>query len=118
MNLKYLSESQVYETIRNGEFGKEIINSNKNTAVIMTQDWCHQWVAMYDWLKNSDDIPGLDVYHIVYNNASYYEEFMTFKEDIFGNREIPYIRYYIGGILVKESNFISKDAFLKAFLSE
>jgi hypothetical protein len=39
------------------------------------------------------------------------EAFMTFKEETFGNREIPYVRYYRNGSFSRESNYISLDGF-------
>ena len=40
---------------------------------------------------------------------------MRFKETVFRNHQVPYIRYYIEGRLVKETNYTSKDFFLKVF---
>lgn len=53
-----------------------------------------------------------DIYVLEYDKESWYEEFLAFKEDILGNREVPYIRYYRDGTLVGETNFISSQGFI------
>jgi hypothetical protein len=115
LEIKGINKIAIFETIKNGEFGKEIIDSRKNTAVIMTQDWCHQWKMMNGWIGTLSDDIELDIYLIIYNKEDYYEEFMSFKEEVFGNYEIPYIRYYVDGVLVQESNYVPKDSFLNFF---
>jgi len=111
---KQLTNDQVSETIRNGEFGPDIIASNQKVAVIMTQDWCPQWSSMKTWLDLLDDLIQLDIYEVIYNRAEYFREFLSVKENIWNNREIPYIRYYHKGTLVRESNYVTKDEFLES----
>jgi len=42
----------------------------------------------------------------------WFEAFMEFKENIFNNREIPYVRYYKNGKLTGESNYVSLEGFV------
>ena len=113
--LKEINEAEIYNVIKNKEFEKSIINSKKNVAVVMSQSWCWQWRMVNEWLPSISDIDDLDVYTIVYDNKKYYNDFLSFKENVFGNYEVPYIRYYAGGKLIKETNFISKESFLEIF---
>jgi hypothetical protein len=110
-----LSEAQIHLTISKGEFPDDIINSEKNVAVIMTQSWCPQWMMMSLWLKTISVESSVNIYSIIYDKEPYFNEFMTFKENVFGNRQVPYVRYYIDGKLVKETNYTSKDFFLGVF---
>ena len=103
-----LTNVQVYETIKNREFGPDIIASNKKVAVIMTQDWCPQWSSMKTWMELLDDVIQLDIYELVYNRSEYFREFLSVKENIWNNREIPYIRYYREGTLVRKSIMLQK----------
>ena len=115
-----ITEEQGRGAIGGGEFGEDIRNSSRCVAVVMTQDWCPQWSTLESALealqkeKKPDDF-DIDVYELVYNLTSYSGEFMAFKEKVFGNSEIPYVRYFIDGKLAAESNWISKDGFLQKF---
>jgi len=115
LKLLELNDSQINETIKNGEFDLSIITSKKNVAVVMTQSWCPQWSMVKSWLTSLKDNENIDIYLIIYDEKSYFEEFLVFKETILGNFDIPYIRYYTDGKLIKETNFTSKDFFLKTF---
>ena len=110
-----LSEAQIRSVIKNHEFDESIIGSNKNVAIVMTQSWCWQWRMAKEWIASVSDISELDIYTVVYDNKGFYEDFLDFKENIFGNYEIPYIRYYIDGKLIGESNYVPKDSFLETF---
>lgn len=112
-----LTEQQIQDTISEKEFPDGILNTGKNVAIIMTQSWCPQWMMMSSWLKNIDAESDINIYTVIYDKEPYFHEFMTFKETIFGNRQVPYVRYYIGGKLVKETNYTSKDFFISAFNS-
>ena len=115
MKIKKLKDEQIQNAIKNKEFDEKIIKSKVNVAVIMSQSWCPQWRYTEMWLDELDEIPDLDIYVIIYDTKKYYEEFMAFKENIFGNYEIPYIRYYKDGKIIKESNYTSKESFLRNF---
>ena len=117
---KHLTEEQAREAVRSGEFGPDVRSSRKNVAIVLTQDWCPQWSHVDGYLDElaKNDMPAdidIDVYELEYNKVSYGNEFMRFKETIFKNNLIPYIRYYREGLLISESNFISRDGFLGHF---
>jgi hypothetical protein len=81
----------------------------------MSQSWCWQWDVIREWFREMEDYADLDVYTLLYDNTEYYEDFMSFKEEVFANFEIPYIRYYIDGKFERESNYTSKESFLRTF---
>jgi len=97
--------------MENGEFPEEIIN-NPKVAIIMTQDWCPQWKAMEKWISEIEDIK---IHLIIYDKEEYLDEFRVFKEKTFKNDQVPYIRYYINGKLINESNYITKGSFINTF---
>lgn len=109
---KTLSRQQALHAIERGEFGPEVVCSDRKVAVIMTQDWCSQWQSMCVWLPQIEDEPGLHIYEVVYNQLDCFEEFLDLKENKWGNSQIPYIRYYVGGKLVCESNYATRETFL------
>ena len=110
-----LTEEQIHLAIKNGEFSDEIIRSGKKVAVVMSQGWCPQWMMVDRWLDKLPEEADINIFVTVYDKENYYQEFMHFKETVFGNRQVPYIRYYLDGVLFKETNYTSKDFFLKAF---
>lgn len=54
----------------------------------------------------------LHIYYIEYDREPWFETFMEFKETVFNNREIPYVRYYKAGKLTNESNYVPLDGFI------
>jgi hypothetical protein len=110
-----LSDEQISHVVLNGEFSGEVLGSKKNVAVVMSQSWCPQWTMLNRWIDSLPDYPDLDIYIVVYDRKNYFREFMHFKETVFGNYEVPYIRYYIEGKLVKASNYTSKGFFCEVF---
>jgi hypothetical protein len=74
---------------------------------------------MDEWLstfEREDRTPGLiDVYELIYNRKDYFHQFLHFKETVWRNPLIPYVRYYRDGMLVDESNFVSQREFLRRF---
>ncbi len=118
---RQLTESEAKSAITAGEFEESVRGSGANVAVILTQDWCPQWTGMSRWL-DGDETAGadleIDVYELEYNTVGYGDEFMRFKETVFGNALIPYVRYYRNGELVGESNYVSPKKFLSYFKSE
>lgn len=109
-----LSKDQVFNAISKGEFDKEIILSKELIVVVMTQDWCPQWIDMESWIYSVETDKEVDVYELVYNKTEYFNEFMSFKENVWKNSHIPYLRFYNKGKLVKETNYISKEEFKRA----
>lgn len=99
------------------EFPDELLSSSQNVAVILSQSWCPQWTIMKNYMDQPDAFEEVDitVYYFLYDNASFYDEFMEFKEKHFNNYQIPYVRYYKDGKLVGESNYVWVDTFIGFF---
>jgi hypothetical protein len=117
IKLKDLGPDEIEEAIRNKEFNSRIISSNKKVIVILSQDWCSQWSFMERYLKEMKDseikTDDYSFYIFIYNKSVHYDEFLNMKENDWSNREIPYLRYYQNGKLVKESNYVGKDTIIK-----
>ncbi len=112
MYIKPLTDDEVYHAIETGEFSVKVIHSRARVAVVMTQDWCTQWMSMRSWLDSLDESSEIDVYEVIYNTARYFSDVLDLKENRWGNASIPYVRYYVDGRLVRESNYVTKDTFL------
>ncbi len=112
MKAKSLTDEQLLHAIRTGEFGSDVMASRKKVAVVMTQDWCSDWRSMESWLCDavgcSED---LDIYLVVYNKLSCFQDFLRLKENQWRNDQIPYVRYYENGKLVRVSNAVPREAF-------
>lgn len=105
--------------IRDGDF-PTTITSQPHVAVVMTQNWCGDWKLMHTWLKRMENEGrptdrDIEVYLLVYNKVRYFTEFLHYKENTFGNRLIPYVRYYSAGSYLGDSNQLSADKFLARF---
>ena len=109
-----ITDTQAAHIIENREIPNELINSTEKVAVVLTQDWCPQWLFMKRWLKKTED-NGIKTFYISYNRKTYFSEFMSAKEDTFGNDQVPYVRYYKDGKYLNDSNFISEELFLSNF---
>lgn len=114
-----LPDEAALAAIREGEF-PSTITSGSHVAVIMTQNWCPDWMLMHSWLKGlaRSGEPAhrdIDVYLLVYNKVAYFREFMLHKENSFGNHLIPYVRYYRNEICLGDSNQLSERKFLSRF---
>jgi len=96
-----------------GEFGPDVVGTAATVAVVLTQAWCPQWQWMRSYLDSLPDCPDSRIYYLEYDREPFYEEFLEFKEDTLGNREIPYVRYYREGRIAGDGNYIAKDGFLK-----
>lgn len=92
--------------IKNKAFPEDMLK--EKTAIIMTQEWCPQWKAMKKWVTGIKDVA---IYVHVYDDTS---EFKEFKEKNW-NDKIPYVRYYKDGKFICDSNYLSKEEFLKRF---
>jgi len=121
--IRKLSEAECRAAMETGDFDAALVSSPA-AAIILTQSWCPQWKAMKAYLPQAEaalvSALGLtqdDVrfYYIEYDIEPWknleHEVFMTFKENTFNNREIPYVRYYRGGAYTRDSNYISLDGF-------
>ncbi|HEX2926675.1 MAG TPA: hypothetical protein VHP38_10555 [Ruminiclostridium sp.] len=111
INRKIIQKQQALDAIQNGEFESSIISSKDRVVIVLTQDWCPQWQNMKSWIYESTDA-DIDIYELEYNKEDYSDEFRSFKEEKLGNEYVPYLRFYKNGVLIEETNFISKDRFV------
>jgi len=119
--IRELTEAECRAAMENGDFDPSLFSAP--TAIILTQSWCPQWTAMKSYLPKAEKaLPGVLIYYVEYDTAVWdslkNETFMSFKENTFNNREIPYVRYYRDGILSRESNYISLDGFISRLRQE
>jgi len=113
--IRKLTEAECKAAMEKGEFDHSLV-AGPAAAIILTQSWCPQWVAMKTYLPKAEAALGdLPVYYVEYDIEPWasleHEAFMTFKENTFKNREIPYVRYYRNGLFSRDSNYISLDGF-------
>jgi len=104
-----LSDEVIEQTIADGEFPEEVRNAAEKVVVVLTQDWCPDWHAMEAFLPRFEDQVALFVLN--YNKHPQFETIMGFKEDVFGNREIPYLRYYDKGRFIVATNHLPQGTF-------
>lgn len=111
--MRKLTQTECEFAMENGEFSKDITASAPAVAIVLSQSWCPQWAAMRAYLPvvESDAGEGVGIFTLEYDLEPFFEKFMAFKEDRFGNRSVPYVRYYRDGELRAESNFVMKDMF-------
>jgi hypothetical protein len=109
-----LSRDECLGAMGSGEFGPGVTRAAPGVAVVLTQSWCPQWAWMRAYLSTLPEDPERAIFWIEYDREDFFEPFMAFKEDVLGNREVPYIRYYRDGKLVRTSNFIDKAGFLRS----
>ncbi len=112
--MKKLKSQECLDAVEQGDFPESITGAAPAVAVVLTQSWCVQWQWMRSYLEQIGDEPGREIFFVEYDNEDFFEPFMAFKEDTFGNREVPYVRYYRSGKFVKATNFIDRTGFLKA----
>jgi hypothetical protein len=112
MKKHVITKEQALYAIKNGEFSSEVISTKSKVVVVMTQDWCPQWTFMRSWLYSLELDDEVEIYELIYNKVDYFKEFMTHKEDVWHNHEVPYLRYYKDGKLINESNYKNQKVFL------
>ena len=108
-----LTREQCLAAAEAGEFGPDVIGAAPAVAVVLSQSWCPQWAWMRSYLQALPASADLEVFWVEYDREDFFERFMRFKETTFGNDQVPYVRYYRGGELVRETNFIDKGGFLR-----
>jgi hypothetical protein len=108
--MKSISKDQAFACITHKEFSEGILLSAEKVVVVLTQSWCPQWLAMKPFI---DGHVNCKVYYLEYDLTDYFDKFREFKEKIFGNDQIPYIRYYQNGRLTNTSNFLPEDMYRK-----
>jgi hypothetical protein len=114
---RQLSRAQAEHAMQHGEFDETVTGSAPQVAVVLSQDWCPQWTAMDRYLeelaeRSAAGEPQPVVYHLLYNRVDYFRQFLAFKEGVWGNALIPYVRYYRDGRLIRETNFVLARQFL------
>lgn len=115
-----LTDDQARYAMEHGEFPPEVREAAPNVAVVLTQGWCPQWTSMNVWLgfkekrRRPKDL-DITIFEYIYDKSDFFVEFMRFKEQQFGNDQVPYIRYYKDGSLLGESNYVTSRKFLTYF---
>ena len=114
--IRKLTEAECRSAMETGDFDPALV-SGPAAAIVLTQSWCPQWTAMKEYLpKVETALDNVRLYYVEYDVEPWenldHEAFMTFKENTFNNREIPYVRYYRNGVYSRDSNFISLDGFI------
>ena len=107
-----IQKYQAMYAIENGEFDTNMIASKAKVIVILTQDWCPQWIDMKNWVYTLELEEDIEIYELEYNKTDYFNEFMSFKESHWKNYHVPYVRFYKEGNLIKETNYIGKSKFI------
>jgi len=120
IDLLKITDEQAKRAIEQGEFEESILKTSSNVAIVLTQSWCPQWVFMRSYLKKltkeeRDETKEMTVFTFEYDRVPYFDQFMRFKEGIYKNDLVPYIRYYKDGKLFETTNYVSKPGFLSVF---
>jgi len=110
INRHEITREQAFYAIENGEFSGDVL-THENVVVIMTQDWCPQWINMNRWIYSLESDKNMEIFELVYNKTNYYKDFVRFKESTFGNPSVPYLRFYKNGRLVNETNYVNMQRF-------
>ena len=121
--IRKLSEAECRAAMESGDFDAALV-SGPAAAIILTQSWCPQWKAMKAYLPRAEAALAaalnvspneIRLYYAEYDIEPWknleHEAFMSFKENTYNNREIPYVRYYRSGVYTRDSNYISLDGF-------
>lgn len=104
-----ISDEALAQAMETGDFPEEVTRAADKVVVIMTQDWCPDWHAMEPFLPEFQDKAAF--FLLVYNKHPQFKRIMAFKEDVLGNREIPYLRYYHQGQLIVATNQLPRGTF-------
>jgi hypothetical protein len=111
--MRKLSRDECFTAMKDGEFAPALRSAAEAVAIVLTQSWCPQWVWMRSYLEALPPDPSREEFWVEYDREDFFEDLMKFKEEVFKNDQVPYVRYYRGGILVAESNFIDQGGFLR-----
>lgn len=107
--MRVLTQNEIDLTLKAGELPSSVIGAGDKVVVILTQDWCHQWQDMKTYLPEFDG--ETEIFTLEYNCHKDFQKIMGFKEETFGNYEVPYLRYYFKGTLIAETNWIPRGTF-------
>jgi glutaredoxin len=106
--IRKLTTDECTTAIEKGDFDLP----EETGALILTQSWCPQWTAMKNCLEQADKTGNITILYVEYDKEQFFQEFMKFKEETYGNREIPYVRYFKNGVFLGDSNYVSLEGFL------
>lgn len=107
--IEEISDQDLFHAVEHGEFPERLRTKARRVVVIMTQDWCPQWIDMASWIDQFTDQAA--IFTLEYNRHPRFEEILAFKEDSWGNRSVPYLRAYLDGKLLSTSNWLPKNTF-------
>lgn len=110
-----LEDNDSQKALESGEFSQKLINSSPRVIIILTQSWCPDWWAQKLVFKDKEieEREDLKVYFLEYDRKAYRSEFTAFKERVFGNGQIPYLRFYRNGKFEISSNYSGRRAIRK-----
>lgn len=108
-----LEDETNLQAMKQGDYPIDILNSAPRVIIILTQGWCPDWWAQKLVFKDIEDKGELKVYHLEYDKKPYRPEFTTFKETVFKNGHIPYLRFYRNGEFEHASNYQGRRAIKK-----
>jgi len=111
--IRKLTAEECVAAIAAGDFPPAMTASAPSVALVLTQSWCPQWTWMRTYLDDLASDADTAIYWVEYDKEAFFEDFLGLKEGRFGNRQIPYVRYYRNGKLVRESNYIDRSGFLR-----
>lgn len=104
-----ISDDELQQLYQQKDFPLSVRGHSEKVIVLMTQDWCPQWIEMQSFLTDFTDQTSIFV--LVYNTRRDFDQIREFKENQFGNFEVPYIRYYFKGDLITETNWLPRNTF-------
>ena len=111
--MRKLAKEDCLDLIERGEFAPSLLGAADAVAVVLTQSWCPQWAWMRSYIAALPPEAGVEIFWVEYDLEEFFGSLMSFKERTFGNDQVPYVRYYRGGKLVAESNYIDQGGFLR-----
>lgn len=111
--MKKLSEAECLAAISGGDFGPAVIGAADAVAVVLTQSWCPQWQWMRSYLEALPHDATREIFWVEYDLEDFFDALMEFKTRVFGNDQVPYVRYYRGGAFAADSNYIDAGGFMR-----
>lgn len=117
LTFKTIKDSDMKAIIEMRELPESIKNSSENVLMIFTQDWCGDWHGLNRELLANEQTSSIDItiFVCMYNQSGLYESFMKFKETVWKNALIPYLRYYKNGTFIKDSNHLPFQRLVRVF---
>lgn len=104
------------EAIREGDFNPQLYSSAIKVIIVLTQSWCPQWMFLKESLRDiEEENPDIKIYYVEYDLEDFFRHFMDFKEQVYENFQVPYIRYFKNGKEIGQSNYTDKSGVLSFF---